>query len=56
MQDLSTYSPQRADLRLLSIPASHFQVSENDPMIEIFIELLQLALLFLIVISLVAHT
>ena len=55
MQDLSTYSPQRADLRLLAIPTSYFRVSENNSIIEIFIELLQLTLLFLTVISLVAH-
>lgn len=55
VQDSSTYSPQRADLRLLAIPTSYFQVSENNSITKIFKGLLQLTLSFLTVIFNVAH-
>ena len=55
VQDLVTYSPQRADLRLLAISTSYFRVSENNSNIKIFKDLLQFTLLFLIVIFFVAH-
>jgi len=55
VQDLSTYSPQRADLRLLAIPSSYFQITENNQNIKIFIVILQNILLLLIVIFFVAH-